>query len=97
MIARVFRETVNSDWKYEDIPEEITQRLRTLTTYKPTHFTSTISDERGNELTYNHTPISAFTDRGSIANVIGHLWLKRELSETALDILNTVIILLADH
>jgi ATP-citrate lyase alpha-subunit len=64
---------------------------------RPTALTSTISDERGEELTYNKIPVTDFVDKGSIANVIGHLRFKQQLPDYALDFLNTAIILMADH
>lgn len=63
----------------------------------PTHFTSTISDERGEELEYNHRPISEYVMSGSITRVIANLWLKRDLSPEILEVLDTIVILLADH
>lgn len=80
-----------------EIPDEIYQKIQILKSQNSTHFTSTISDERGDELLYNGKKISDFVDSGSIARVIGHLWLKKELPLSALAFLNAVIILLADH
>lgn len=64
---------------------------------KLTKFTSTISDERGEEVLYNKKPLTEYINDASIAKVIGALWLKRELPEYALKYINTIIILLADH
>lgn len=64
---------------------------------KLTKFTSTISDERGEEVLYNGQPLTSYIEDASIARVIGALWLKRELPKYALDYINTIIILLADH
>lgn len=96
-IAEVFQRYVDAGWSQKEIDPVILERLDILTHFQPTHFTSTISDERGEELQYNHKNIGEYVKGGSIAQVIANLWLKRDLSETALDILNTVIILLADH
>jgi ATP-citrate lyase alpha-subunit len=73
------------------------EKIHIINNRRPTTFTSTISDERGDELLYNHIPVSDFVDKGSIAHVIGHLWFKKQLPDYALQFLNTVIILLADH
>jgi ATP-citrate lyase alpha-subunit len=62
-----------------------------------TVFTSTISDDRWSELTYDHILISDYVKAWSIANVIGHLWLRTQLPDYALEFINTIIILLADH
>ncbi len=75
----------------------IEQKLAMLQERKKTIFTSTISDERSEDLLLNGTPVAAFVEQGSIARVLGALWLKRDLPEYALDFINTIIILLADH
>jgi len=64
---------------------------------KKTSFTSTISDERGDELLYDGKKISEFTQNPNIAEVIGHLWLKRSLPDYAKNFLSTVLVLIADH
>jgi ATP citrate (pro-S)-lyase len=46
---------------------------------------------------YNGVPISTFVEDQSLAKVIGHLWLKKELPEYACRFLTTALILLADH
>lgn len=79
------------------LPESISQRLTAITNRRPTAITSTISDERGEELTYNSIPVTEFVEKWSIANVIGHLRFKQQLPDYALDFLNTAIILMADH
>jgi ATP-citrate lyase alpha-subunit len=77
--------------------DEIEKKLQTIKNRKPTKFTSTISDERGEDVTYNHIPLTDYISDGSIARVIGALWLKRELPKYALEYINTILILLADH
>lgn len=77
--------------------ESITSRLKIIQNRRPTHFTSTISDERGEELHYNHRPISEYVASGSISRVIANLWFKRDLSSEMLTIFDTIVILLADH
>lgn len=76
---------------------EILKKVKVIEERTPTKITSTISDERGEELTYNKKPVSDYIQNGSIANVIANLWLKRDLPEYALNFINAVIILLADH
>ncbi len=46
---------------------------------------------------YDNIPLGEYITQGSIANVIGHLWFRRQLPEYALQFITTVIILLADH
>lgn len=76
---------------------EIAKKLTIINDRKLTKFTSTISDERGEEVLYNKKPLTEYINDASIARVIGALWLKRELPEYALRYINTIIILLADH
>lgn len=83
-------ENINIEWG-------INQKVKIIEARTPTKITSTISDERQEELIYNKKPISDYVAHGSIANVIWNLWLKRDLPDYALEFINTVIILLADH
>ena len=80
-----------------DTPQEITEKLAVIKGRKKTNFTSTISDDRAEELTYNGVPISKFVEDQSLAKVIGHLWLKKDLPDYACTFLTTALILLADH
>lgn len=75
----------------------IEEQLAIIKNRKPTRFTSTISDERTEDVLYNKKPLETYVNDGSLAKVIGALWLKRELPDYASDFLNTVLILLADH
>ena len=65
---------------------------------RPTNFISTISDDRGEELTYNKIPISQVIESGmGIGDVIGLLWFKRPLPEHASKFIELVLVLTADH
>lgn len=76
---------------------DISEKLSHIQKRKKTLFTSTISDERGEELSYNWKKISQFTKNPDIGRVIWNLWLKRELPEYACRFINTVLVLIADH
>lgn len=89
--------SINQDSSAEPQNDDIQQKLSIIQNRRPTAITSTISDERGEELTYNNIPVTDFVDKGSIANVIGHLRFKTQLPDYVLDFLNTAIILMADH
>lgn len=80
-----------------DENNNILHKLEHIENRKKTLFTSTISDERGEELSYNKKSISSYTDSWSFANVIGNLWLKKDLPDYGLEFINTILILLADH
>ena len=65
---------------------------------KPTSFTSTISDDRGEEPTYNGVKISqVIAENSTIGDVIGLLWFKKKLPKYFSEFLNKCIILTADH
>lgn len=84
-------------WGSWEIHPDIQSKIQTITRRQPTLFSSTISDERGEELLYNNIPVSEFVASQSIAKVIGHLWLKKELPDRACQFITTTLILLADH
>lgn len=75
----------------------ISHKIPMLQNRKKTLFTSTISDERWEELLYNWKKISEFIDSPWIWKILGHLWLKKDLPEYASKFLDTVIMLIADH
>lgn len=80
-----------------EIPEEIQTKLQKIKNRTSTHFVCSISDDRWEEILYNGKKVGAYLQQGSIANVIGNLWLKRDLPPYALEFINAIIILLADH
>src|SRR3989338_3279179 len=67
-----FKKQSLSERKMEPVPE--------LGPRRKTHFTSTISDDRGEELTYNKVPISELVG-SSLGEVIGLLWFKKKLPD----------------
>jgi len=73
------------------------ERLSVINRRRPSRFSSSISDERGETLLYDGIAVDDFVTSQSIARVIGHLWLKKELPDWALRFITTVLILLADH
>lgn len=61
-------------------------------------FVSTISDDRGEELTYNGIPISDVIEQKlGVGGVIGLLWFKKKLPDVANRFLETVLKITADH
>jgi ATP-citrate lyase alpha-subunit len=82
------------------LPEDCQTALAAGRVRKRTHFTCTISDDRGDEATYAGLPISrvATPDTGySIGDVITLLWFKRRYPKWASNFLETVIKTVADH
>ncbi len=65
---------------------------------KPAEFICTISNDKGEELTYGNVPISKIiSENMGIGGVIGLLWFKRELPKFATKYLENVLVLTADH
>ena len=64
---------------------------------KNTSFSSSICDERWDELLYNWKKISQFIKNPNIWEIIWELWLQKSLPDYAKNFLNTVIVLIADH
>ena len=82
------------------LPEDIQTALAAGRVRKGTHFTCTISDDRGEEATYAGLPISqlATPDTGfGIGDVITLLWFKRRYPQWASEFLESVIKTVADH
>src|SRR3989344_1329985 len=73
------------------LPPEIPAR-------KETHFISTISDDRGEELLYDGIPVPKLVAQGAgIGDVIGLLWFKKKLPPSFTGFLELAIVLTADH
>lgn len=94
-IEEVYKE-ISLIWDSSQV-ENISEKIQKIQNRKKTSFTSSISDERGEELLYNGKKISEFTWNPDIAEVIWQLWLKKSLPDYAKKFLNTVLILIADH
>jgi succinyl-CoA synthetase alpha subunit len=62
------------------------------------NFTSTISDDRGDELTYNGVEISTVIEKElGVGGTIGLLWFKKDLPGFARKFLDMILVLVADH
>lgn len=81
----------------QPVRPDIIAKVTQLQQRRHTLITSRISNESWDELTYDGIPVSEFVSQWSIANVIGHLWLQKDLPGYALEFITTCIILLADH
>jgi ATP citrate (pro-S)-lyase len=65
---------------------------------KPANFISTISDDRGDELTYAGMPISeAISDDIGVGGVLSLLWFRRRLPPYATKFIEMVLMVSADH
>lgn len=80
------------------VPVDYNKAVKAGVVRKPTSFLSTISDDRGEELSYNGIPISEIIENGNgIGGAIGHLWFKRDLPKHVSNFLDMVLVLTADH
>ena len=80
------------------IPMDFDKALRTGIVRRRSSITSTISDDRGDILTYNGKRIDDIVKSGkSLGYVIGLLWFKKELPEYAQEYIELILKLTADH
>lgn len=65
---------------------------------RKTNFTTTISDDRGDEPLYCGIPLSQVVESGmGLGDVIGLLWFKKKLPPYAAKFVELVLVLVADH
>jgi succinyl-CoA synthetase alpha subunit len=80
------------------IPIGLNEAIKQGLVRTPTNFTSTISDDRSEELKYNGIEISTVIEKGlGVGGTIGLLWFKKELPEFARNFLDMLLVLVADH
>ena len=81
-----------------EVPLDFNTALRLGKVRRPTDVVVTISDDRGEIVTFNQIPLDKIIrENRSIGYVIGLLWFKRELPEFAQQYIEIVIKLTADH
>jgi succinyl-CoA synthetase alpha subunit/citrate synthase len=80
------------------VPIPLTEALSNGLVRKPTNFTCTISDDRGDEPVYAGYTISEILEQGwGIGDVISLLWFRRRLPEFATRFFELVLVVSADH
>ncbi len=86
------------DFDPPQIPMDYKQAVAEGLIRRPTHFVSTICDERGEVHSYAGVPIDdVIEERYGIGGVIGLLWFKRVIPPHAREFLEMVIQIIADH
>jgi len=81
-----------------EVPLDYNTAVRLGKVRRPTDVVVTISDDRGEIVTFNQIPLDKIIrENRSIGYVIGLLWFKRELPEFAQQYIEIVIKLTADH
>jgi len=80
------------------VPVDYKKAVKEGLVRKPTSFVSTISDDRGEELTYAGVPISEVISKEySLGDVISLLWFKKKLPKYATKFIELCLIIAADH
>ncbi len=80
------------------IPMDYAKAVKEGAIRKPASFITTISDDRGEELTYGTMPISEVFERDlGVGGVLSLLWFKRLLPQYALKFIEMTIMVTADH
>jgi len=86
------------DREPRQIPMDLSTALAEGKVRVPTHFVSTISDERGDQPMYAGIPLTEVVENGyGIGGVIGLLWFKKELPNWATGFIELVLQIVADH
>ena len=76
------------------VPVSFDEAVRNGIVRRHPSFFCSISNERGEELTYNKVPVSQIS---SIGDVIGHLWFKKSLPDYLSKFYEKILIICADH
>ncbi|MBI4399761.1 ATP citrate synthase, partial [Candidatus Micrarchaeota archaeon] len=80
------------------IPVDYAKALASGSIRKSTNFISTISDDRGEEVTYGGIPISKIIEQNySLGDVITLLWFRKKLPAYASKFIELVLMITADH
>lgn len=86
------------DVEAPSIPVDYKVALKAGSVRKPTGIVCTISNDSGEELTYNGTEISEIIEKDySVGDVISMLWFKKKLPPYASKFIEKVLIIAADH
>lgn len=96
LIEQKFQEYILSNPNYQTPKDNEYNNLNPSTKMNIKNITSTISDDRGDEITYNKIPASNYIDK-SVGHLINGLWFKGVLSQKAEDFIEIAIKLSADH
>jgi succinyl-CoA synthetase alpha subunit len=96
LVEEKFKEYVLSDPNYQPPNDDEYNILDSTYKVNIKNITSTISDDRGEELTYNKIAANEYVDK-SIGHLINGLWFKGILSEKAENFIEIAIKLSADH
>jgi len=80
------------------VPMDFTWAKKLGMVRKPANFISSISDDRGEELTYGGMTISdVFTQELGVGGVLALLWFRRRLPEACAKFIEMILMVTADH
>ncbi len=80
------------------LPLDFKVAMKEGTVRKPTNFVCTISDDRGDEVTYGGVPISTIIEKDyGLGDVISLLWFRKKLPPYASKFIEKVLMIAADH
>jgi len=104
-IAKVYKDLVKKgvivekpEPKVPVMPEDFVKLKKEGRARKAASIVCTISDDRGEEITYNGVPLSKIINNGwGLGGVISLLWFKRKLPDYACEFLELVLQITADH
>lgn len=91
-----FQQTIEEEFLKLGLNKDKMEQVPKIGERNKTNFTSTISDERGEELTYNKVPISELAG-SSLGEVLGLLWFKKRLPDYFSKFLEMCLVICADH
>lgn len=96
--ASVAADTDNPQPSLPKIPMDYNKAVKDGAVRRPTHFISTITDDRGEEPTYAGVSMTKLIEENySLGDVISLLWFKRRLPEHASKFIEICLIIGADH
>ncbi|KAL6761489.1 citrate synthase-like protein [Haematococcus lacustris] len=80
------------------LPQDLASAVAQGKVRVPTHIVSTICDDRGEEPTYAHVPMSELIEGDyGVGDVVSLLWFKRKLPKYATKFIEMCIMMCADH
>ncbi|MFH2101309.1 MAG: citrate/2-methylcitrate synthase [Candidatus Micrarchaeota archaeon] len=81
-----------------ELPVDFNAAIKSGAVRKPTSFVCTISDDRGEEVTYGGVPISTIIEEDyGLGDVISLLWFRKKLPPYASKFIEKVLMIAADH
>lgn len=91
-----FEQVIGEEFKKLGLNKDKMEEAPKIGERRKTNFTSTISDDRGEELTYNKVPISELTG-SSLGEIISLLWFKKKLPDYFAKFIDMCLVICADH